>query len=104
MTPGAGLDVGPTSANVAEALSVVTAAHPDRAALVGPDGETRWTFAELAERATRIASSLVRRGLRPGGRVALFARDPEDALIVAVAALWAGGTVVVPPRSGGWRL
>jgi acyl-CoA synthetase (AMP-forming)/AMP-acid ligase II len=102
VTPGISLLDRPTSANVAEALTDVTTASPDRAALLGPDGRSHWTFAELADHATRIASGLVRRGLRPGDRVGLLVRDPEEALIVAVATLWAGGTVVAPPRSGGW--
>jgi len=101
--PEASLDERPASANVAEALIDVTAAHPARAALLGGDGRERWTFAELTGRAARIASGLVRRGLRPGGRVVLLVRDPEEALVVAVATLWAGGTVVAPPMSSGWR-
>ena len=103
MKPGTSLDERPTSANVARALDDVTAAYPDRSALLGLDGRRRYTFAELAERATRVALGLARRGLRPGGRVALLIRDPEEVLIVAVATLWAGGTVVAPPMSGGWQ-
>jgi acyl-CoA synthetase (AMP-forming)/AMP-acid ligase II len=91
------------SANVAEVLVAVAAEHPDRPALIGADGSPRWTFNELAGRAARIASGLTRRGLRPGGRVAVFVRDPEDAMVVAVATLWAGGTLVAPPASSGWR-
>jgi acyl-CoA synthetase (AMP-forming)/AMP-acid ligase II len=93
----------PSSANVAHALVDAWAGHPDRPALLGRDGRVRWTFAELTDLAARIASGLLQRGLRPGGRVVLLVRDPEAALVIAAATLWAGGTLVAPPGSGGWR-
>ena len=91
----------PVSANVTRALVDVAATHPDRPALLGGDGRPRLTYAELADRAARIASGLARSGLQPGGRVVLLGRDPEEALIAAVATLWAGGTLVTPPASSG---
>ena len=104
----AGLRPAPTggdgaSANVADLLVQVAADHPDRPALIGTDGLVRWTLGELADRAAGIAAGMSRLGLRPGGRVAVLVRDPEDALLVAVATLWAGGTIVAPPASSGWR-
>lgn len=89
------------SANVAQALVDMAAAQPDRPALLGGDGRPRLTYAELAERAASIASGLACRGLRPGGRVVPLTGDPEQALISAVATLWAGGTLVLPPASSG---
>lgn len=93
----------PASANVAGALVGVASVHADRPALLRADGSVGWTFADFAGRSARIASALTGRGLRPGGRVVLLTRDPEVALTIAVAALWAGGTVVTPPVAGGWR-
>ncbi len=100
--PGAGI-AGLAPASVAELLRDLTSAHPERPALVGRDGEIRLTYAELVERAARVAAGLLERGLRPGDRVALLLRDREEALIPAVAALWAGGTLIVPPAARGWR-
>ena len=103
MTAVPSLAEPPVSANVTRAMVDVAATHPDRPALLGGDGLPRLTYAELAERAARIASGLARRGLQPGGRVVLLVRDPEEAMIAAVATLWAGGTLVTPPASSGRR-
>ncbi|MFG2227268.1 (2,3-dihydroxybenzoyl)adenylate synthase [Streptomyces sp. NPDC048644] len=45
------------------------AAHPDRTALVDPAAGSRWTYAELDERADRLAAGFVARGIAPGDRV-----------------------------------
>ena len=94
----------PESSNIARLLRDSTAEHPGRPALVDADGRARFTFAELTERVARVAAELVGRDLEPGGRVALLVRDREEALIPAMAALWAGGTLVTPPRAGTWRV
>lgn len=92
------------SSNVAELLCDVAMAGPYRPALLRHDGRTLLTFAELIDRTARTATALATLGLRPGDRTALLVRDPPAALLLAVAVLWAGGTLVVPPRAGGWRL
>lgn len=48
-------------------LRARAAAHPGRIAVVG--GPARWSYAELLERAERIAGGLLALGLRPGDRV-----------------------------------
>lgn len=103
MTPDGRREERPPSANVAQALVDAAAAHSTRPALLGRDGRVRWAVAELTDLAAGIASGLVERGMRPGDRVVLLVRDPEAALVLAVATLWAGGTLVVPPGSSGWR-
>jgi acyl-CoA synthetase (AMP-forming)/AMP-acid ligase II len=100
--PGAGV-AGVAPASVAELLRGLTSAHPERPALVGSDGEVRLTYAELVERSASVAAGLLDRGLCPGDRVAVLVRDREEALIPAVAVLWAGGTLIVPPVARGWR-
>jgi len=100
--PGAGI-AGSAPASVADLLRDLTRAHPERPALVGRDGEIRLTYAELVERAASVAAGLLDRGLRPGDRVALLVRDREEALIPAVAVLWAGGTLIIPPAARGRR-
>lgn len=54
-----------------------------------------WTFAELADTSTALARRLVRAGLRVGDRVALRSPNVPEAL-VAAAAVWKAGGVVVP--------
>jgi 2-aminobenzoate-CoA ligase len=76
-----------------ELLERNAAAHGDRVALVFPGG--RWTYAELNERANRIAHVLVADlGMVPGNRVLL--RGPNHPMMVACwfAVLKAGGIVV----------
>lgn len=48
-------------------LRARAAEHPDRIAVVG--GAERWSYAQLLERAERIAAGLLALGLRPGDRV-----------------------------------
>ncbi len=48
-------------------LSARAAAAPDRTAIV--DGDRRWTYRDLDERATAIARGFLRLGFRPGDRV-----------------------------------
>ncbi|MEV0009941.1 (2,3-dihydroxybenzoyl)adenylate synthase [Streptomyces sp. NPDC047973] len=51
-------------------LSERAAAHPDRVAVVDPAGTRRaWTYAELDERASRLAAGFAARGIAPGDRV-----------------------------------
>lgn len=50
-------------------LSELAESHADRPAVIG--GDVRWTFAEVDDKARRIASGLLERGLRPGDRVVL---------------------------------
>ena len=78
----------------------------ERAALLQPevvavdDGARRRTFGELAERAASLAHGLAQRGVGPGARVAIVARNRVEyaELYFALAAL---GAVCVPVN---WRL
>jgi 3-oxocholest-4-en-26-oate---CoA ligase len=56
--------------NLADLFELVVDAVPDREALVA--GEERRTFAELDERANRIANHLLGLGLDPGAKVAIY--------------------------------
>ncbi|MEV6350850.1 amino acid adenylation domain-containing protein, partial [Actinoplanes sp. NPDC051851] len=51
-------------------LPELLARFPESVALVGADRS--WTYAELDDRSSRIAAELVRRGVRPGDRVAVM--------------------------------
>jgi fatty-acyl-CoA synthase len=56
---------------VGEVLAEAAADSPGREAVVG--GDVRWTFAELLERADRLAAGLIGLGVAPGDRVAVWA-------------------------------
>ncbi len=59
------------------------------------DGETRWSFEELLDEATRIARSLVASGIERGDRVALWA--PNSARWIATSfGVYLAGAVLVP--------
>ncbi|TXS48231.1 (2,3-dihydroxybenzoyl)adenylate synthase [Streptomyces sp. t39] len=73
-------------------LTSLAAAYPDRTAVVG--GDTRWTFAELDDRAHRIASGLVAAGFAPGERAVLQLPNIPEFLPV-VFGLWRAGVLPV---------
>jgi 2-furoate---CoA ligase len=81
------------------ALSLLYAAErtPDAEALV--DGELRLTYAQLRERAARLARSLEELGLERGGRLAVVLRNNHETVELYWAAQWLGATFV--PLS--WR-
>ncbi|MFL6242723.1 MAG: AMP-binding protein, partial [Acidimicrobiia bacterium] len=56
--------------NLAELFEIVVDTVPDREALVA--GAERRTFAELDERANRVADHLLGLGLEPGAKVAIY--------------------------------
>lgn len=58
-------------------------AHGDRIAVVG--GDTRWTYAQLWQRAEAIGAGLLEQGLRPGDRVLLQLGNVPDFLAAAFA-------------------
>lgn len=83
------------------------ALHPERPALIAPDG--RWSFAELHVWASRIAAGLGAGGLRPGDRVAILAHN-HPAYAAAIHAAPRCGAVLVPlntrlaPAELAWQL
>ncbi|MBL7549215.1 AMP-binding protein [Frankia sp. AgB1.9] len=65
---------------------------PDQAALRF-DGRTV-TWSELADRASRVASALTRRGVRPGDRVATLMLNHVEHVTALLGAIWAGAIAV----------
>jgi len=65
---------------------------PDKEALVV--GERRWTYADLAAAARRIASHLGKRGYDGGFRAGILTDDPFDYITAYFGILAAGGVVV----------
>jgi len=86
----------PPRLNAAVELLDATAARfgGERPCLLAPDG-TRWTYAEVAARANRIAHVLVDDlGIVPGNRVLLRAPNSPALAVCWLAVLKAGGVVV----------
>ena len=68
------------------------AAFPDRIAVV--DGEDRLTWAELHERARRLACALQARGIAHGDRVAFLAPNGHELLEAHYGIPWSGAVLV----------
>ena len=77
---------------VADLLAGAAHAYPDRAALI--DGDERLTFAELHERALRVAQGLRERGIVPGEAVAVHMPNSIWFTVAYYGILLAGAAVV----------
>ena len=69
--------------NIADLLEHAVDAVPERTAVVC--GETRVTYAELEERANRLAHHLAGNGVGTGGHVALYARNGVEHVVALFA-------------------
>ena len=70
--------------NIADLFESVADAVPQRTAVVC--GERRLTFAELDERATRLANALLAQGVRPGDHIGLYLYNGNEFLELMLAA------------------
>lgn len=66
--------------------------YPNRTACI--DGPRRISFAGMRQDAVLLARALLRRGLRPGGRVGMLASNSYEALLAQFAVPLAGGVLV----------
>jgi len=67
--------------NLADLFESVVDVVPDREALVVPNavgGEQRLTFAQLDERANRLAHALSERGVQPGDKVGVYGYNSAE--------------------------
>lgn len=80
-----------------QGLLAELAAYGDDPALLAVRGEdvTTWTFADLADQASRLAGGLLRDGVKPGEPVFLMGQPSPDWIIVRLA-LGAMGALAVP--------
>ena len=83
MEPGRTLDLAPTF-NLADLFELVADAVPDREAVVC--GDLRLSFAQLDERATRLAHALAERGIGAGDHVGLHLYNGNEYLEAMLAA------------------
>ena len=71
--------------------------HPDKRAIYDLDQDSEITYAELHDRANRIARFLASRGVGPGDRVAIIADEIIEKLICWMG-IWRLGAVVAAPN------
>ncbi|AVZ39677.1 MULTISPECIES: AMP-binding protein [unclassified Dietzia] len=89
MAASSGLDTALTPLGFLEKAASVS---PDATAVV--DGPRRQSYAEFADRTTRLASLLRMRGVARGERVGVLAPNSAEALLAQFAVPLAGGAVV----------
>jgi len=91
----AGLEPGDQEGprTIPEALVIAASQFGDDEALV--DGSTRLSFAELATTVDEVARALIASGVGLGDRVALWAPNSADWVVVSFA-IYAAGAVLVP--------
>jgi fatty-acyl-CoA synthase len=75
-------------------LSRLATAMPDREALVYSHASRRWTFHTLNEEARLIARGLVARGVKPGDRVAVWATNVPEWIVLQFALAKIGAILV----------
>lgn len=76
-----------------DSLTLSAAADGDKLAVI--TAEERVTYAELQERALRVAALLQARGVRRGDRVAIFLENSADTVASVYGALYAGAAFIV---------
>ncbi|GGP79772.1 non-ribosomal peptide synthetase [Saccharothrix coeruleofusca] len=88
--PDRPLDTTPTTIDAA--FRAVAARTPERVALT--DGQVRWTYRELDERAGAVAAGLRALGVSDGDRVGVCLERTAELVVVLLGVLKAGGTYV----------
>lgn len=80
-------------ARIEDLLAAAARAHGSRTAVV--DGARAYSFASLAEWSASVSSELLRRGLAPGDRVAIYLEKAAES-VAAIFGSWVAGGIVVP--------
>ena len=79
---------------VGQLLTRLAAALPDHEAVVYPDRNRRWTFAALEQEARLIARGLMAAGVQRGDRVALWATNVPEWIVLQFALAKLGAILV----------
>ena len=88
--------------NLADLWESVVDSFPDRVCVITPnrfDGRHVRTFAEVDERANRLAHTLMQRGVQPGDHVGVYAYNSVE----YVEAQWAAWKIRWVPVNGNFR-
>ncbi|HUQ87531.1 MAG TPA: AMP-binding protein [Vicinamibacterales bacterium] len=75
-------------------LTALSGAYPDREALVYDDRNLRWTFSELETEARSIAKGLIATGVQRGDRVAVWATNVPEWIVLQFALAKIGAILV----------
>ena len=75
-------------------MTQLAAALPDREALVYPDRDLRWTFRQLEDEARLIARGLIAAGVERGDRVAVWATNVPEWIVLQFALAKIGAILV----------
>ncbi|HEU4360201.1 MAG TPA: AMP-binding protein [Mycobacterium sp.] len=81
-------------ATIGGALAAAAAAYPDCDALVDIPARRRWTYAQLREDVRRLATGLIRAGVRAGDRVGIWAPNCAEWVLVQYATAEIGAVLV----------
>jgi len=84
---------GHSSRCLHELFATQAAIQPSAPAVLAADG-TVLTYGELDDRSSRVARSLLRRGIRPGDRVGVLAERSPSAVVAVLGILKAGAAYV----------
>ena len=88
------------ASTIPELVDAAAERFGDREAVV--DGDTRWSFAEYRNEIHGVAAALLRRGIRPGDRIAVWAPNSARWAAAALGIHCAGGVLVpLNTRLGG---
>jgi fatty-acyl-CoA synthase len=79
---------------IGAALAATAAAYPNRDALVDIPAQRRWSYAELMADVRRLATGLIRSGVRPGDRVGIWAPSRWEWVLVQYATAEIGALLV----------
>jgi fatty-acyl-CoA synthase len=79
---------------VADLLNINAERSPNKIAVVDPTKTISLTYAEWVAQATGFANSLVKMGIKPGDRVAVFLRDQVELVTSFIAVSKVGGIFV----------
>jgi fatty-acyl-CoA synthase len=75
-------------------LTQLATDHPDQEALIYPQRQLRYTFADLETRARQVAKGLLKLGIQPGERVALWATNEPEWVVLQFALAKIGAILV----------
>ena len=81
-------------ATIGEMFDAMATAHAEREALIVPHQHVRWTYADLKRRVDELALGLMRLGLEPGDRLAIWSPNCAEWILAQFASAKAGLVLV----------
>ena len=79
---------------IGEMFDTMATAHSQREALVVPHQHVRWTYADLKRHVDELALGLIRLGLEPGDRLAIWSPNCVEWVMTQFATAKAGVVLV----------